>query len=352
VTNDLMLGIDVGTTSVKAGVFDASGTLAALFSERYKTQRGDNGIVEQNPGDWIVLIDKAIEQFRSQGLCSRIASVGLCSQVNTHVFIGGNGEPLLPAILWQDGRASEEAAALDAQISHEQKCRWWGAPMPIDASHLLPRMLWLQKHHPDLWKNTHRVLLPKDYCLYKLTGELSTDPLSNIGLVGADLNYIDEVLDLVPGAAHRMAPLLPITASAGKCKADTALAGLPVASGTMDAWAALIGAGGAQADSTVYLSGTSEILGICSSQVEPTPGAIVFPECEAIRLHAAPTQCGGDAAAWYAEATNLSLTKLDELVANTAHGSTTPLFLPQLEGERAPIWDSDMPLKHCSCRRV
>jgi len=207
VTNDLMLGIDVGTTSVKAGVFDASGTLAALFSERYKTQRGDNGIVEQNPGDWIVLIDKAIEQFRSQGLCSRIASVGLCSQVNTHVFIGGNGEPLLPAILWQDGRASGEAAALDAEISHEQKCRWWGAPMPIDASHVLPRT--------DLWKKTRWVLLPKDYCLYKLTGELSTDPLSNIGLVGADLNYIEDVLDLVPGAAQRMAPLLPVIASAG-----------------------------------------------------------------------------------------------------------------------------------------
>lgn len=341
-SKDLILGIDVGTTSVKAGIVDESGTVQSSFSERYDTMRLANGIVQQDPDDWLRLIDRAFDQFHGESLTSGIASIGLCSQVNTHVFVGADGLPLLPAILWQDGRASQEAAELDGRVTEEQKCRWWGAPMPIDASHVLPRMLWVKRHHPELWRQTRWVMLPKDYCLFNMTGEVSTDPLSNIGLVGADLAYIDEVFDLVPGSSSRMAPLVAMTASAGNLKPGTVLAGRSIVSGTMDAWAGLAGTGGAMPDSTVYLSGTSEILGISSSTVIPTQGAIVFPEFDGIRLHAAPTQCGGDAVAWFSEATHLSLQALSDLVAKTPQGTATPLFLPQLEGERAPLWDANL----------
>lgn len=335
----LTLGIDVGTTSVKAGLLDADGQMVASFSERYPMARSGQGFVEQDPRDWTRLIDRAIAQFVGAGFGPDIVAIGLTSQVNTHVFVDAVGAPLMPAIVWQDTRAVVEAAELDGCVTVEQKLKWWGAPMPIDASHALPRMLWVQRHRPEVWEATRQVLLPKDYCIAHLTREISSDPLSNIGLVDAGLAYIPEVLDLVPGALAMMSPLVPVTGTVG-C-AVGALAGRPVASGTMDAWAGLVGAGGAQDGSTVYLSGTSEILGISSANVVPTPGAIVFPKCDGIRLHAAPTQSGGDAAAWFAEAVGISLEQMSEMVAATPRGAT-PLFLPQLEGERAPLWDADL----------
>ncbi|MBY4891393.1 FGGY-family carbohydrate kinase [Rhodobacteraceae bacterium N5(2021)] len=333
----LILGIDVGTTSVKAGLLDTNGAQVAAFSERYDTARSGDNVVEQDPRDWTRLIDAAIAQFVGAGFGPDIAAIGLTSQVNTHVFVGADGVPLMPAVVWQDTRAVAEAAALDARVTADQKIGWWGAPMPIDASHALSRMAWVARHRPEVWDATARVLLPKDYCIAHLTGDTSTDPLSAIGLVDSNLHYIPEVLALVPGAAERMAPLIPVTDSAGIARG--LLKGRPVASGTMDAWAGLVGAGGAQEGSTVYLSGTSEILGISSRTVVPTPGVIVFPQCAGIRLHAAPTQSGGDAAAWFAALARISL---EQMSAMAARATTSPLFLPQLEGERAPLWDGDL----------
>lgn len=333
----LILGIDVGTTSVKAGLLDADGAVVASFSERYPTARPGAGVVEQDPRDWTRLIDAAIAKFAGEGFGPDIAAIGLTSQVNTHVFVGADGAPLMPAVVWQDTRAVTEAAALDARITSAQKIAWWGAPMPIDASHALSRMAWVARHRPDVWDATAHVLLPKDYCIAHLTGEISTDPLSAIGLVDGDLHYVPEVLALVPGAAEKMAPLVSVTDTAGTARG--LLPRRPVASGTMDAWAGLVGAGGAREGSIVYLSGTSEILGVSSRNVVPTPGVIVFPESAGIRLHAAPTQSGGDAAAWFAGVAGISL---DQMSARAAEATTAPLFLPQLEGERAPLWDGDL----------
>ena len=213
--------------------------------------------------------------------------------------------------------------------------------MPIDASHVISRMAWVAKCRPDIWDKTHWVMLPKDYCILKLTGKVSTDPLSNIGLVDKDLNYLPEVLALVPGAAERMAPLVAITDIAGYVKQGP-LRGTPIVSGTMDAWAGLVGTGGAKEHSSIYLSGTSEILGISSTKVVPTPGAIVFPESHGLRVHAAPTQNGGDAKVWFTQVNGITMKKMSALVAENSRGAATPLFLPQLEGERAPHWDPDL----------
>ena len=335
--NEKLIGIDVGTTSVKAAVLDSSGTVHSSFVESYLTERTGDTIVEQNPEDWVRLIDKGLS---SLGL-DQVAAIGLCSQVNTHVFVDADGNALCPAILWKDRRASGEAAALDAQITVAQKEAWWGAPMPIDASHVISRMAWVAKCRPDIWDKTHWVMLPKDYCILKLTGKVSTDPLSNIGLVDKDLNYLPEVLALVPGAAERMAPLVAITDIAGYVKQGP-LRGTPIVSGTMDAWAGLVGTGGAKEHSSMYLSGTSEILGISSTKVVPTPGAIVFPESHGLRVHAAPTQNGGDAKVWFTQVNGITMKKMSALVAENSRGAATPLFLPQLEGERAPHWDPDL----------
>ncbi|MFK7857800.1 MAG: FGGY-family carbohydrate kinase [Granulosicoccus sp.] len=332
-----IIGIDVGTTSVKAAVLGLEGVVHESFSGGYETTRSDSTIVEQNPDDWLRLIDAALAGFKDH----KVDAIGLCSQVSTHVFVDEKGRALYPAIIWQDGRAASEAAALDARVTAEQKESWWGAPMPIDASHAVARMAWMAKHHPDIWEQTRWVMLPKDFCLLAMTGKATSDPLSNIGLVDNQLNYIDEVLALVPGAAEKMAPLVGVTDIVGDM-VDGSFKGAPVVSGTLDAWAGLVGTGGASERSTVYLSGTSEILGISSRKVVPTPGVIVFPECSDIRLHAAPTQHGGDAAMWFSQWAGIPLEAMAQMVESTPRRAATPLFLPQLEGERAPLWNADL----------
>lgn len=331
------IGIDVGTTSVKSSTLNTRGEVHQKFSESYPITRTGDRIVEQDPNHWLQLIERAMNSFD----VDQVTAVGLCSQVNTHVFVDASGEALCPAILWQDRRASDEAAVLDAKVTEQQKEIWWGAPMPIDASHAIARMAWVAKHRPDIWNKTRWVMLPKDYCIFKLTGKVCTDPLSNIGLVDNELKYIPEILNLVPGAAERMAPLQSITEIAGEIQAG-AFKGTPVVVGTMDAWSGLIGAGGAKQQSTVYLSGTSEIMGISSNKIIPTPGAVVFPESHGLRVHAGPTQNGGDAKVWFCKANGITMEEMSELVAKTPRTSLTPLFLPQLEGERAPLWDADL----------
>lgn len=332
-----LIGIDVGTTAVKAAVVGADGTMLARFAEGYPTSRSGPGRVEQDPEDWVRLVEAALERFDRH----RVAAIGLCSQVNTHVFVDAGGRALAPAIQWQDGRAAPEAAELDACVTAEQKARWWGAPMPIDASHALARMLWMMRHRPEVWAATRWVMLPKDYCLLRLTGEATTDPISNIGLVDRDLRYIPEALALVGGASERVAPLVPAVEIAGRIGRGPHR-GVPVVSGTMDAWAGLVGIGGAADGSAMYLSGTSEILGVSSRRVVPTAGAIVFPECGGVRVHAAPTQSGGDAKLWFCGLAGMTPERMAEMVAGTPRDHTTPLFLPQLEGERAPLWDASL----------
>ena len=331
------VGIDVGTTSVKAVVVDETGVIQSRFSESYPTRRRDCGVVEQDPQDWVRLVARAFDIMNLDG----VIAVGLTSQVNTHVFTAADGSALRPAIVWQDGRAQQVAAELDLRVDPEDKLRWWGAPMPIDASHACSRMAWVAQHEPELWEKTRWVLLPKDYVALQLTGQAMTDPVSSIGLVGQDLSYIPQILDLVPGASDRVAPLHAVMRPVGLIK-DGPLAGVPLICGTMDAWAGLVGAGGADEGASVYLSGTSEILGISSQKVIPTPGAIVFPDYNGIRLHAAPTQSGGDAKVWFAKSSALTLDEMTTLVAETPQSSATPLFLPQLQGERAPLWDADL----------
>ena len=175
---------------------------------------------------------------------------------------------------------------------------WWDAPLPIDASHALSRMQWLSENDQSLWKSTRHVLLPKDYCLWKLTGEIVSDSLSNIGLVDPQFCFIRDLLGLVPGATECMPVLNDMTAPAGVVKPDLSFAGTPVSVGTMDAWAGLFGCAVTHDQHGVYLSGTSELLGIISPSVTPTPGVLVMPPSHDITLHVGPTQSGGSSQMW------------------------------------------------------
>lgn len=338
-TAPVLIGIDVGTTSVKAALFDADGRPLATFADAYPTHRRRGGFVEQDPQDWLDRIFSAFALFQKDFDLSAVQAIGLTSQVNTHVFVDRSGDTLAPAIVWQDGRASDAAADLDAKISDADRLNWWGGPMSVDASHGLARMKWMQETHPDIWTQTKWVMLPKDYCLFKLTGEAATDPISNIHLFDRQLRPIPALMDLLPGASQKLVPVAEMTSVMGRIKPGLPLAGVPVATGVMDAWAGMFGLGLHNEKAALYLSGTSEILGIRSQNRTPAPGVVVFPDYEGIRLHAGPTQSGGAAKLWACDLLGVTPERMSDLVGALDRNASVPLFLPHIAGERAPIWD-------------
>jgi xylulokinase len=338
---DCLIGIDVGTTAIKAIVIDTAGNRLAEFSRPVAISRPQPGHAEQNPDDWMDGVLAALSRFVQQDHdVTHVLGIGICSQVNTHVFVDAAGAPLMPAITWQDSRAAPDAAALDARVTPEQKLEWFGAPIPIDASHALSRIAHVERVHRDLFTKAAHVLLPKDYCVMRLTGAVAGDPISAVGLVDSRLRYVDGLLALVQGAAEKLPPLQPFTHLAGRVRRGLPFAGTPVVTGVMDAWAGMFGTGVFADGDVMYQSGTSEIPGIVSGKVHPTAGVIVFPPYEGITLHAAPTQSGGAALAWLANILGQAPAELSALAEATTPSDAVPLFLPHLQGERAPLWDA------------
>jgi xylulokinase len=334
-----LIGIDVGTTATKAVLIDETGRRIAAEVRPHPMARPAEGHAEQDPRDWTDSVLAALTSFAAAHDLTGLKGIGLCSQVNTHVFVDADGKPLMPAITWQDTRSATDAAALDARVTAAQKLAWFGGPMPIDASHALSRMAHVQRVHPDVYERTRHVLLPKDYVALHLTGVIASDPISAVGLVDW-AGYVAPLLHLISGAADRLPPLQGITQVVGAVRSGLPCAGVPVVSGTMDAWAGMFGVGVADDGEAMYQCGTSEIPGIVSSSVTPTPGVILFPPYEGIVMHAAPTQSGGATLAWLGAMLRLSPDEMSAMAGTVEPSPVVPLFLPHLQGERAPIWDS------------
>jgi len=335
-----LIGIDIGTTALKAVMADESGTRLAGYRADYPLSRPHPGRAEQDPGDWWAHVRAALVDFARHPAAGSVAAIGVTSQVNSHVFAGADLMPLAPAIIWQDTRAGGEAAMLDARLTAAEKIAALGAPMPIDASHALARMAWMAAHEAELWEATAHVMAPKDWVIAQLTGRVLADPVASVGLVGTDLAYAGAVLALVPRARDLLPALADPLDIAGVVRAGLPFAGVPVAVGTMDAWASMFGVGVAGEGQTMDLSGTSEVLGLISSTRNNIPGAITFAPWRGITLHAGPTAAGGAALDWVARLTGRSAAEAAALAGGVALRPDSPLFLPHLAGERAPLWDA------------
>ena len=339
------LGIDIGTTSVKAGLLWLDDPTAPMTIARapYPSSRPRPGWVEQDPDDWMDGIATCWSELSAVAGPVDLQAIGICSQVNTHVLVDGELRPIHPAITWQDIRAASEAAALDDDASDGRE-ELWGGPFVIDASFALSRLAWLQANVPDARVLARWLLLPRDLVLARLTGRVATDAISPVGLIGPGDLYIDGVLDLVPGSAELVPPIGALDDVAGETEAGNPAGlpeGVPVAIGTMDAWASVIGSGLLTPGRAMDVGGTSEVVAVSSERTVGKAGIISFPPFRGTHLHAGPTQAGGAAATWAASALGLTL---DELLAAATEARSDPqpiIFLPHLAGERAPYWNPD-----------
>lgn len=336
-----ILGIDLGTTSLKGSLFEASGALVASTSTLYPTSRLADGRVEQDPEDWFTAFWTVVGRLLDGRRAGELAAIGICGQVNTNVFVDSAGRPLVPAITWQDTRAAGEAALLDSGIAEERRLGWWPSGMAVSASHTLARIAWMARERPDIWQRTAKVLTPKDYLLRHLTGRWTGDPLSNFDLVDQSGDYITELIALVPGAAERLPPLSSYRTAIGSIE-HPRLVGCTAAvvNGTMDAFGCLFGSGASRPGEGSYISGTSEIVALIGGCSGGAPGIVSFVPVDGWHVQAGPTQSGGDTLRWLA--TLLGCTHqqvLDFAATANRDGDSQLLFLPHLEGERAPMWD-------------
>lgn len=334
-----LLGIDIGTTSIKALLISAhDGSTLANVGYPYPTHRPHTGWAEQDPHDWTRAVTAAWKALNEKRSDAEVVAIGICSQVNTHLLVDKDSQPLTTAITWKDLRCADIANELDGSMSEERRIELWGGPFKIDSSFSLCRIEWWRRNDSAAFAQAAAALLPKDYVIAALCGVQVADPLSAIGLVGGDGEYIADVLALVEGGVELNPPLKKFDSIAGVTNGSLGIpAGIPVVVGTMDAWGNVYGSGLLDASLAMEVSGTSEILAVLGDKSIPTPGIISFPAIRGRSLHAGPTQAGADALAWFAQMHGKSID--ETLAAAQASDPSRIIFLPHLDGERAPHWN-------------
>jgi xylulokinase len=347
----VVIGVDLGTTSCKAGAFSLDGQQLGHGIAPCRVSRSFTGWVEQDPRHYWDAAAAAIRQALIHIEPTSVLAIACCGHTPGLVLVDHAGRPVRPAIIWQDTRATAEATALDAEISPAQWRDWLGMELPRNASYPPARLRWLHLHEPDVLDRTYKLLQPKDVINYHLTGIMASDYWSSKGLVHLvtgepvaayrDLLAIDPML--APGCRYPHHLLGSLVHEAAERLGLPA--GVPVATGWSDAMCGMLGTGALAAGGMAFdIAGTSEIVGL-TSEHEPAQheGVLVAPVLDTpLRIVYGPTQMSGGAIQWFLttfwpDRESAGARTLDDCIAPTADRL---LFLPYLEGERAPIWNA------------
>lgn len=359
------LGLDIGTSSVKACVVDERGRTTAGASEPLRLRAPRPGWAEQDPKDWwkaAVRVIKRVTGGSGKGKHSRgrrpaIDAVGLSGQMHTSVFLDGAGKVIRPALLWCDGRTTAQCHAIAERVTPEQMRTWVSNP-PVEGF-TLPKILWLRDTEPAAFARLAKVLLPKDYIRMCLTGVMAAEPSDASGTLLFDvarMRWSDEMSSamdlpsgLMPDIGGSSEVLGRITA---KVAGLTGLAeGTPVVGGGADNACGAIGVGAVAPGAVVVSWGTS------GTVLSPTEKPVVDPGMRAHTFcHAVPNTwyvmgvmlSAGAAFAWHQRELAQELAKkkdaatlLNREAARIPIGAEGLTFLPYLQGERTPHRDAD-----------
>ncbi len=345
----LLLGLDLGTSAVKVGLFDAAGHPLRQARQAYPLYTPRPGWAEQEPEAWWSATCDALQKALAEADTDRVVAVGLSGQVPSQVLVAADGTSLGRAIVWSDRRATAEAAWLAERVTPKQARAWTGCAFITGVTQPPARLLWLKAHRPDDWARCAAVVQPKDLVALRLTGRVTTDANSAFGLFNPRTGqYAASLLTLLGVEPEKMPPVLEPTAVAGhvtpKASSATGLRpGTPVVIGTVDAWCDIIGCGGIAPGCAVDVAGTSEVVALVTEQPVDGEGVLGAPLVEGRYWVGGPMQVGGAALAWLArcfygqEQPDFGL--LEAEASAVAPGAEGLLFLPYLQGERAPVWD-------------
>jgi xylulokinase len=340
------LGLDFGTSSVKALLVREDGSVDGRASVGYPTVTGAGGVAEQDPGDYL---GAAREAIRASGASTAaLRGVGLAGQTPTIVLVDEDGDAVRPALTWQDHRADAEARLLEQEFGAAEAL--FGTRLPWTAAYPPAKLLWLAEHEPETVARTRFVLQPKDYVGLQLTGSPLSDPWSSKGLrhVGT-FEPVDELLRRV-GLAAEAAPAVGDAwvsrgvVTDGASRAFGLPARVPVSVGWSDAVAAMLAVGAFGAPGAFILAGTSSIVGVTTSRtLAPHPRLLEVPStCAPLAVHYGPTESSGASVEWLARLLRCAVSEALELASSIPLDPDAPVFVPYLAGERAPVWRTDV----------
>ncbi len=355
------LSVDLGTTALKAVIADETGRTVASVGEGYPTFGEREGYAEQDPQAWWEAFCRACRQLkdREPDAFEELAFVAFCGQMHTHVYLNAEGVPLRSAITWMDQRSAEIAQELAADHETGPLIKREAANR-ITPTYTAPNLLWVKRHDPDTWMQTRAVLVAKDYVKYRLTGTMVTDPSEAAGTLlfnVARQEWSAELLDLFAVDKETLPEIAPAGAVIGNITPSAAdetgiAAGVPVINGATDNSTAALGAGVTEAGDATLIIGTAGVVSVCSEQPIPDPNDAVVCWNYALPdrwINLGVMQTAGESLNWFRRAFDAQsggegedvFSTYNELVGSVPDGSDGLFFLPYLNGERTPHWDSN-----------
>ena len=341
---ELVLGLDVGTSSVKALFLEPGGDFVFRDESKLEIFR-DGNHAEQNPLHYLAAVKELVA--RNQGLMNEVIAIGLSGQTPTVVCIDDAGNPTFNALTWQDSRAEKEASDLANQFGNPVSVV--GTSLPWSASACPAKLYWLAKNDLNVVKRTRWVLQPKDFVGFALTGKALSDPWSTKGICNVlSREPITQLLDFVGWSSEVMPELADGHFSRGEttkeCQDKFGIpTGIPVSVGWSDAMSGMLALGVMVRPTSFIITGTSAIVG-SSSLEQPEDGGILYvipKSCAPLAITYGPTQMSGGSISWMAKLLEVSE---DSLISKGAadEKKSAPLYLPYINGERAPLWRNDI----------
>lgn len=349
--NDLLLGIDIGTSACKIALFEYDGNVLASVSQPYQTSYPNPGWAEQDPDIWWDAVCMGIRQLlRITGFDpALIDGIGADGQSWSAIPVDRDGNCLARTPIWLDTRARYICDALEQKLDTGKIFSASGNK--LRPSYSTPKILWFKKECPEIYKNTYKFLQSNSYIVMKLTGETSQDYSQGYGLhffdnakLAYDENLAEDFgidLEKLPGlySCHGIVGGVSLQA-AKECGLK---AGTPVAAGGLDAACGTLGAGVYRNGQTQEQGGQAGGMSICTDTAAAHPQLI-------LSAHVVPGKWllqggsvgGGGILNWIRkELWDESFDSLTKLAAKVPAGSEGVRFLPYMAGERSPIWNPD-----------
>ena len=345
----LYIGIDLGTSSVKILLMEGDGTVKKIVSREYPLSFPKPGWSEQNPSDWYTQTMDGLKELLQEADKSQVAGISFGGQMHGLVILDKEDNVIRPAILWNDGRTTEECDYLNHTIGTD-KLSEYTANIAF-AGFTAPKLLWLSKHEPDNFAKIDKIMLPKDYLAYRLTGVHATDVSDASGMLLLDVKnrkWSQEMCDICHISIEQLPELFESYEAIGTLKADVAAelgvsTQVKVAAGAGDNAAAAVATGTVGEGKCNISLGTSGTIFISSDKFRVDDNNALHAFCGANgKYHL--MGCMLSAAScnkWWMDEIIGSKDYAKEQEQITKLGENHVFYLPYLMGERSPYNDPD-----------
>lgn len=339
----MYLGIDLGTSGVKAILLSEEGEVIASHGEPLQVNRPHPLWSEQDPASWWRATDAAVLALGQKHSLSNVRAVGLTGQMHGATLLDKQQNILRPAILWNDGRSAQECRELEASVPNSRQITG-NLMMP---GFTAPKLKWVAKHEPGVFAQIDKVLLPKDYLRWKMSGVFASDMSDAAGTMWLDVglrDWSDELLAATGLNRSHMPTLFEGSQITGELLASIAqrwhMPVVPVVAGGGDNAAGAVGVGLYRSGQAMLSLGTSGVYFAVSDGFLSNPESAVHSFCHALpnTWHLMSVMLSAASCLdWVAKLTGLSsVAELLKEVESSAPAEAPLWFLPYLSGERTP----------------